>query len=633
MFHKYQKSRSQVKEEKQKERKAFDDEVDSINERLNQIAHNNYIDPGMTDEFSSLPILESTKKSLEKSKFTKMSPIQKQTLLYTLCGRDIIGAAETGSGKTLAFCIPIVESLKKAKFSKMSGIGAIIISPTRDLAAQTFDVLKKLIKDTDISAGLITGGMDFEMEQEGLSRLNIIICTMGRLKEHMETTSTFNADHLQILVLDEADKLMNKEFIRDLKHVIADLPDTRQTMLFTATATKAIKDISKLSLSNPARVNLTEERSTVMPESLIQFYAIVNLSEKWNTLFSFLKMHLNDKIIVFMETVKMVRFAYEAFKHLRPGLPILHLTGKQNSNLRFDVIREFKSQKRCAIFTTDVAARGLDFPDITWVVQMDCPSSTDTYIHRAGRTARFHKMGKSIVFLTPSEKMMVEKLAKLNIELKGAQIIGDNLVDIRPRLVDICARFSDVKHLAMKAVTTYIRSVKHHEDGEVFVVQNILDELEDFSKSFGLLSVPVRKQTKKVIEEKSDNENESSDDGEEDDEEEKSDDFFEVVDDEDDKESKEIAESSGPKPTTMEFRSPDEPIPQEEYEAWRNRLKNLLSGEKKPKSEKKTKEQHRKEREEKRMAKEEREEEEEEEEKKEKTLEEAAAEALLDDLD
>lgn len=628
MFKKYQKSRSQVREEKMKERKAFDQEVDAINERLNQIAHNNFIDPGLTDEFASLPILESTKEALAKNKFTKMSPIQKQTLLYTLCGRDIVGAAETGSGKTLAFCIPIVESLKKAKFSKLSGIGAIIISPTRDLAAQTFEVLKKLIKDTDISAGLITGGMDFEMEQEGLTRLNIIICTMGRLKEHMETTATFNADHLQILVLDEADKLMNKEFIRDLKHVITDLPETRQTMLFTATATKAIKDISKLSLSNPARVNLTEERSSVMPEGLMQFYAMVNLSEKWNTLFSFLKMHLNDKIIVFMETVKMVRFAYEAFRHLRPGIPILHLTGKQNSNLRFDVIREFKDQKRCAIFTTDVAARGLDFPDITWVVQMDCPSSTDTYIHRAGRTARFHKIGKSIVFLSPSEKAMIEKLTKLGIELKGVQIIGDNLIDVRPRLVDICAKFSDVKHLAMKAVTTYLRSVKHHEDGEVFVLQRIIDEIEDFSKSFGLLSVPVRKNTKKQeAKDESDSEEDASD-------EQDSDDFFEIVEDDENEVEKAVVEASGPKPTTMEFLNADEPIPQSEYNAWRERLKNVLASERKPKSEKKTKEQRQKEREEKRAAKlAEEEEEAEEEEKKEQTLEEAAAAALFDDLD
>ena len=470
MYSKHNRSRDQIRQEKLADRKAFNEEVDLLNERLNEIEKNNYVDPNMTDEFASLPILESTKEALAKGKFVKMSPIQKQTLLYSLCGRDLIGAAGTGSGKTLAFVIPVVEALKKAKFSKLSGISAIIISPTRDLDKQTFEVTKKLIKDTDISAGLITGGMDFEMEQEGLTKLNIVICTMGRLKEHMENSPTFNSDKVQMLVLDEADKLMNKEFIRDLKHVIADLPETRQTLLFTATATKALKDLTKISLTRPARVNLVEDTETVTPENLMQVYTMVSLGEKWNTLYSFLRSHLNEKIIVFMETVKMVRFAYEAFRHLRPGIPILHITGKQNSDLRFEVLNEFKRQSRCAIFTTDVTSRGLDFPDITWVIQMDCPANVETYIHRVGRTARFHKVGRSILFLTPSEKAMVEKLEKAKVQLKPIQISGDQLFDVKPRLVDICAKFSDIKHLAMKAIQTYVRSVKHHEDGVVFSV-------------------------------------------------------------------------------------------------------------------------------------------------------------------
>ena len=637
MYSKHGKNRDQVRQQKLAERKAFDAEVDAINERINEIEKNNYIDPNVTEEFASLPILESTKAALAKNKFVKMSEIQKQTLLYSLSGRDVIGAAETGSGKTLAFAIPVVELLKKEKFSKLSGIGAIVISPTRDLAAQTNEVFKKLCKDTDLSVGLITGGMDFEMEKEGLRKLNIIICTMGRLLEHMGESETFNSDHLRVLVLDEADKLMNKDFAKDLRNVLSELTsadsdyhqDKRiQILLFTATANKNLKDITKGNLQRPVRVDLTEHTATVTPEHLIQYYTEVPLSQKWNTLYSFLASHRDEKIIVFMETVKMVRFAFESFRHLRPGIPILHITGKQNSDLRFEVLKEFKRQKRCAIFTTDVTARGLDFPDITWVVQMDCPSSTETYIHRVGRTARFHKTGRSILFLTPSEKSgMIEKLNKAKVQPQGINISGDMLFDIRPRLVDILAQFSDIKHLAMKAITTYVRSVQHHQDGVVFKVQDIINELDDFTKSFGLLSTPVMKK-KGSANDESESESESSDSESSETEDKVDESYFEIIEDDDDVSS---LESNKPKPTTMEFLDPSIPIPEQEYTQWREHLKNLLVSDK-PKKQKKQKQRKEKVEEGEEEASEEKETKQPKEEKKEVTLEEAAANLLFDDL-
>lgn len=576
MRHRQQKSRDQKQIEKQKSRKAFDEEVDAINDRLNEIAKNNFIDPNLTDEFTSLPIMESTKTVLAANKFTKMSPIQKQSLLYSLCGRDLIGAAETGSGKTLAFLIPVIECLTKAKFSRHSGIGAIIISPTRDLAAQTFDVLKRLIKDSDLSAALITGGMDFELEQEGLTRMNILIATIGRLKEHMENSPQFDSNHVQILVLDEADKLLNKENMRDLKHVLADLPSTRQTLLFTATAAKAIKELTKLSLVNPARVLISEGSETATPANLQQFYTMVPLDQKWNTLFSFLKTHRSNKTIVFMETVKMVRFAFEAFCALRPGLPILHLTGKQNSTLRFKTCQDFARQDRCVIFTTDVAARGLDFPAVDWVVQLDCPATTDTYIHRVGRTARFHKEGKALLFLTPSEKAMVDRLEKAKVSLNAIQIAGDALEDVRPRLVDLVAKKSDIMHLAKKALETYVRSVQRRDDGEVFNFAAVQEGLEAFARSFGLLSVPIMKG-------KSDKKSakESSEKVEEEVVEEEP--WFHVVDSDDEGED-DTANTKAVKPTTLEFIDADTQIEQEDYNQWRQYLRDLLKGTEAPKA-------------------------------------------------
>ncbi|OHS96807.1 DEAD/DEAH box helicase family protein [Tritrichomonas foetus] len=586
-------SRDQRREETQRNRRLFQEELDSINDRLNNIALNNYIDNDLTDEFSSLPIFETTKEALTKKKFVKMSPIQKQSLLYTLCGRDLIGAAETGTGKTLAFLIPLIETLKKSKWSVSSGLGAIIISPTRDLASQTYNVLADLITDTGFSAGLVTGGLHFEEAEANLGQLNIMICTPGRLKEHVDNSPQFNADNLQILVLDEADRLLGTEFVKDLKQIIREFPKNRQTLLFTATAGKAIKSLSKLWLQNPVSVLITEKRESATPDNLVEFYTIVPLSEKFNTLFSFLRSHKSDKLIVFMETVKMVRFAFEAFRHLKPGLPLMHLTGKQSSELRFSVCRDFANKERGVIFTTDVAARGLDFPQVNWVIQMDCPTTTETYIHRVGRTARFYQGGKGLLFLTPSEKAFVTKMAENKVNLRPIQIQESELINIKPELVDVLAKFSDVKHLAIKAFTTYLKSVQRHNDGEVFKLDEVLKQKDDFAKAFGLLGTPVITKVAKGKKENTENKGDNKEENSENDENEKQSDteeiepFFKIVPDDNEEDESEAVQKKELQPQNIRFLNPDQPITEEEYHAWREYLHGLFIDQNKPKHQKK----------------------------------------------
>lgn len=551
-----------------KSREAFDKEVEQLNERLNEIASNNFVDPDLTDEFSSLPILESTKQALAANKFVKMSPIQQKSLLFTLCGRDLLGSAETGTGKTLAFAIPVIELLKKNKWSMHSGLGAIIISPTRDLASQIYEVFRKLLIDTNLVAGLVTGGLKFDEEQANLHNLNIMIATVGRLKEHIESSATFIPSNLKILVLDEADRLLGTEFIKDLKNMIPEFPKERQTLLFTATATKSLHTLTKSYLQNPAKVILSDNRISATPDNLIQFYTVVPLSEKINYLYSFLKSHRSDKIIVFMETVKLVRYVFEAFRHLKPGLPLLHLTGKQSSDLRFSVCRDFASKDRAVIFTTDVAARGLDFPQVNWVIQMDCPSTTETYIHRVGRTARFFQGGKGLLFLLPSEQKMINKLNEAKVTLKSIQIQQAELINVKPDLVDILAKFSDIKHLAVKAFLTYIKSVKHHAD-DVFDFQAILDEKDAFAQSLGLLGTPIIEKKKKIKEEKGTNKEKVIVDVANDIP------FFNIVEDETEFEADEM-QSEKTKPQTLEFIEPDTVIAEEEYHEWRTYLRELL---------------------------------------------------------
>jgi ATP-dependent RNA helicase DDX10/DBP4 len=566
-------SRDQRREDTQRNIAAFESELESINDRLNELASRGCVPATPFEDFASLPLFESTKESLARNKFVKLSPIQQQSLPYSLCGRDVIGAAETGTGKTLAFVIPVIELLKKNKWNARSGIGALIISPTRDLAAQTYRVVASLIENENISCGLVTGGLNFEQEQAGLQRLNIIIATVGRLKEHMDNSPTFDASGLQILVLDEADRLLGSEFLKDLKQMIRELPVNRQTLLFTATANKAIRELSKISLKHPVRVLMTESRESATPDHLIQFYSIVPLSQKFNTLFSFLKNHKSDKIIVFLSTIKMVRFVFEAFRHLKPGIPLMHLTGKQSSELRFSVCQDFVNKDRAVIFTTDVAARGLDFPQVNWVVQLDCPVTTDTYIHRVGRTARFFQGGKALLFVTPAETAIIDRLAANKVVVQPIQIQSSELVDIRPELVEILARFTDVKHLAIKAFATYVKNVQKHGDGEVFNLEAVLAEKDEFARSFGLLGTPVITRGSKSAEEQQLPAVEEAP-------------FYRIVEDD--------GEDFGAKrahpalrPERLQFLEPDTEITEEEYKAWRAHLRGLLADDVKPKAVKK----------------------------------------------
>ena len=613
MKKKFKYDHSQKKEKILKARKELDDEINAINERLNSLSANNYIDSQITDQFSSLPILQSTKLALYKNKFHTMTPIQKESLKISLTGRDLIGAAETGTGKTLAFLIPLIETLKKAHWTIDSGLGAIIITPTRDLAAQTFRVLKNLVADDNYNVGLITGGLDIEAEAMNLPRCNIAVATLGRLREHVENTPQFNADSLQILVLDEADRLLaTKDFMHDLEVILESIPKSRQTLLFTATATSALKKITRISLQNPERVNLTEKSSSATPDNLAQFYSVVPISQKINALFSFLKTHRGDKIIVFFETRKLARFAYEAFRHLKPGLPLILLTGKQKENTRFAASADFSTKERAALFTTDVCARGIDFPAVNWVIQYDCPFSTDTYIHRVGRTARYFAKGKSLLFLLPSEKNFVKKLLECKVNVQKQKIAGSQLIDIKAELVSILAKFPDCRQLAIKAFITYLQSIQIHQDGEIFQLEPIIAAKDDFAASFGLLQTPVisltDKKKKKVKlmgpiqpektnnlkkvknelnedDENVENDDEGDNENESDvgttykqeviNEEEEEDLSFlapvesDWVDEEDETEQKMV-------PTIIEFLEPGTPIPMQEFLQWRERLSNLL---------------------------------------------------------
>ncbi len=305
----------------------------------------------------------------------------------------------------------------------------------------------------------------------------------------MDQTAAFEVDNLQMLVLDEADRIMDMGFQASVDAIVEHLPKQRQTMLFSATQTKKVSDLARLSLRDPEYVSVHEAAATATPTTLQQYYVLTPLPEKLDTLYSFIKSNLKSKIIVFMSSGKQVRFVYESFRHLQPGIPLLHLHGRQKQTARLDITSKFSASKNSCIFATDVVARGLDFPAVDWVIQMDCPEDADTYIHRVGRTARYERAGKAVLFLDPSEEEgMLKRLEHKKVPIQRTKPREKKQQSVKNQLQNMCFQDPELKYLGQKAFVSYTRSVFVQKDKEVFKINEY--DLEGYAASMGLPGAP-----------------------------------------------------------------------------------------------------------------------------------------------
>lgn len=464
------------------------DDVDV--EKLEQAVQEMDINERIT-KFSELPLSEYTKEGLKAAHYVEMTDVQAKALPLALKGNDILGAAKTGSGKTLAFVIPVLENLFRRQFiGPDAGLGAMIISPTRELALQIFEVLRKVGKQGHMfSAGLIIGGKSLQEEQRALTRMNIVVCTPGRMLQHLSQTATFNVDNLQMLVLDEADRIMDMGFQRDVDAIIEYLPKERQTLLFSATQTKRLSDLARLSLQDPEYVSVHESAAQATPSTLQQNYIVTPLNDKLNTLWSFLQTAKTSKTLVFLSSGKQVRFVFEAFRRMQPGIPLLHIHGRQKQHQRMEITKRFSNAKYSCLFATDVAARGLDFPAVDWVVQADCPEDADTYIHRVGRTARYQRDGRAVLFLEPSEEEgFIKKLEAKKVPIERINVKQKKKQSITEVVANLCFKDPELKYLGQKAFASYVRAVYVMKDKEVFKLDKL--PLEEFASSLGLPGAP-----------------------------------------------------------------------------------------------------------------------------------------------
>lgn len=380
--------------------------------------------------------------------------------------------------------------------------------------------------------------------------MNILVATPGRLLQHMDQTLAFDVSNLQLLVLDEADRILDMGFSKTIDAIVSNLPPSgrglengRQTLLFSATQTDSIQALARLSLVDPVYIsvrnqdndlkpitggadgaagdedaNLVAEASTSgksgfnqyeTPANLEQFYMTVDLDRKIDVLWTFIKSHLGCKTLVFLSSCKQVRFVYETFRHLRPGISLLHLHGKQKQSKRLEIYQKFTASSHAVLFATDIASRGLDFPSVNWVVQLDCPEDVQSYVHRVGRTARYNSKGKSLLMLLPSEKAGFEKrlrdkklLAQAGDEddpssqgkLKPIKMNAQKKdQSIAKQIQGLLFRFNELKTLAQKSFVSYLRSIYLQKDKTTFKINDIANDkalLERYAKSLGLAGSP-----------------------------------------------------------------------------------------------------------------------------------------------
>ena len=372
-------------------------------------------------------------------------------------------------------------------WTEHDGLGALIISPTRELAVQIFEVLKKVGRNHPFSAGLVIGGKSLKEEAERIWRMNILVCTPGRMLQHLD--QTFEARNLQVLVLDEADRIMDMGFQRDVDALVQHLPVERQTMMFSATQSRKVSDLARLSLKDPEYVSVHENASAATPTSLHQHYVVTPLPEKLNTLFGFIKSNSKSKMIVFLSSEKQVRFVYESFKHLRPGLQLFHLFGRQKLVARLAITEQFTRARHACLFATDVVARGVDFPAVDWVVQVDCPEDADTYIHRVGRTARFQSNGRAVLLLDPTEEEgFLKRLEHKKVPIQVVHVKDAKKRSIQQDLQQMCWKDQNLHYLAKKAFVCYAQSINWQRDKEVFKFNEL--DWDGFASSLGLPGAP-----------------------------------------------------------------------------------------------------------------------------------------------
>lgn len=366
--------------------------------------------------FKLLPQIES---ALKKKGYTHPTPIQEQSIPTLMKGRDLIGIAQTGTGKTASFLLPLIHRLAtNKKKAKPARARALILTPTRELASQIEENLKLYGKGLALSSCVIFGGVSSKPQLKNMQKgVQVLVATPGRLLDLMNEGHILY-DQLEVFVLDEADRMLDMGFINDINKIIKKLPAKKQTVLFSATMSKDIEKIANGLLKTPKKVEVTPQATTV--EKIAQSVVSVDRKRKPLLLKELIHTRKIKSALVFSRTkYGCDRIVKNLAKYNVTGAAI---HGNKSQTARENALRDFKKGKVQVLVATDIAARGIDIPEVEYVFNYDIPNDPNSYVHRIGRTARAGREGIAIAFCDPEEEnhlRAVEKTIKMKIPKDG----------------------------------------------------------------------------------------------------------------------------------------------------------------------------------------------------------------------
>jgi ATP-dependent RNA helicase DeaD len=355
------------------------------------------------NSFKDFGLNDSLFESIKSLGFTQPTKIQNDSIPLILQGKDVIGESETGSGKTLAFGCGIVDHADRG-----GGIQAVILTPTRELAEQVKDSLKELTYHPRLNIFAIYGGVSIHNQINSLKRANVVVATPGRMLDHIQRR-TIDLSAVNILVMDEADRMFDMGFVGDVEKIISKCPRQRQTMFFSATISPAVKALANKHMVNP---EIVLAGNIVDPDKLKQVTISVSKNKKFSLLTHLLKQEDNHLAMVFCNTRYISDFVEKNLRSNRINAAAIH--GGLTQNKRLKTIDRFNSLEISVLVCTDVASRGLHIKNVTHVINYDLPRDPNDYIHRIGRTARAGESGKVINLLTEFDRGLLSRIKKLN---------------------------------------------------------------------------------------------------------------------------------------------------------------------------------------------------------------------------
>jgi len=361
--------------------------------------------------FYTMNISRPLLKAIEEMKFVHPTPIQAATIPVALLGRDICGCAATGTGKTAAYMLPVLERLLYRPVAT-AVTRVLVLVPTRELGVQVYQVTKQLAQFTSVQVALSVGGLDLKT-QEALLRMNpdIVIATPGRLIDHVKNTPTFSLENIEVLILDEADRMLDQCFLEQMKEVVRSCSRTRQTLLFSATMTDQVEQLATVSLNKPVKVFVDSNK--VVAWNLRQEFTRVRPGkeeEREALLAALVCRTFRDHSMVFIQTKAQCHRLHIVLGLL--GVRVGELHGNMSQPQRMETLQRFKDEHLDVLLATDVAARGLDIRGVKTVINFTMPTTLEHYIHRVGRTARAGRAGRSVSLAGEGERKMVKEIVK-----------------------------------------------------------------------------------------------------------------------------------------------------------------------------------------------------------------------------